>query len=69
MKLGLLTGVILIGVAPSQDQSAPFLLRTSAVGVVLDMSVTDSAGQPVLDIGPGDVERLRKMVPIRKCSP
>ena len=56
MKLGLLTGVILIGVVPSQDQSAPFLLRTSAVGVVLDMSVTDSAGQPVLDIDPGEIE-------------
>ena len=40
----------------ARSQSQPPVLKTGTTGVVIDVSVVDAKGQPVLDLSPGDFE-------------
>jgi hypothetical protein len=42
--------------AMSGQDSSPQISRTTTTGVLLDVSVTDGKGQPVLDLQPSDFE-------------
>lgn len=50
-----MTGVIVALLAVSSQTSPPQMSRTTT-GVLLDISVTDGKGQPVLDLQPSDFE-------------
>jgi VWFA-related protein len=40
----------------ASPQGQPPVVKTTTAGVVMDVSVVDGKGQPVLDLGPGDFE-------------